>query len=685
MSSKKYTNRLSQESSPYLLQHAHNPVDWYPWGEEAFKKAQLEDKPILVSIGYSSCHWCHVMERESFENEEIAKFMNTYFINIKVDREERPDVDNIYMEAVQAITNGSGGWPLNCFLLPDGQPFFGGTYFPPQQAHNRPSWPMVLNNIANAFFNKRDEVEDQAKSVTEYVKRSDSYFLSKLDIIEEGTFTENIIQESFGRLKDNFDTVEGGFGHSPKFPSTMALRFCLNYHYYNKDEAALDHLNRSLKGMIFGGIYDQLGGGFARYSVDKEWLVPHFEKMLYDNALLINLMADAYQYTQDDLYKETIDETITWLEREMHAENGGFYAALDADSEGVEGKFYVWSAQEFSDHLDLGDEWALEFYDVSEEGNWEHSNILNRKQTLKEFAKAKNLDYEELKKKLDKIHRHLLTTRNQRIRPGLDDKIILPWNALLVTAFAKAYRATQNKKYKDTAEKTLNFLMETFKKEGASLYHTYKNGEAKYQAFLDDYANLIEACLEVYQISFDKKYLTAAQNYTQYCLDHFYDTEERLFYYTSSEQTDVILRKKNLYDNATPSGNSTMFHNLLKLGTFLDSTEYKTKVEKGLAQMLRSIQKFPQSFSNWANVLYPLVYGVKEIAVLGNDYKQLIQEVQQLYFPSAVLSAAKEADATLPLLKDKEHDDKTLLFLCENYACQRPVETLEEFKILLNS
>lgn len=683
MPSKKPTNRLIHESSPYLLQHAHNPVDWHPWGKEALDKAKRENKPILVSIGYSSCHWCHVMERESFENEETASIMNQYFINIKVDREERPDLDSIYMEAVQAITNGSGGWPLNCFLLPDGRPFFGGTYFPPQNAYNRTSWSQVLNNIANAFFNNYKEVEKQAESLTRYVERSDRYFLNQLAVDYSPTLGRKTIEQSYEKLKNNFDSTKGGFGHSPKFPSTMALRFCLNYHYYNKDQTALDQLNVSLKAMIFGGIYDQLGGGFARYSVDEEWLVPHFEKMLYDNALLIGLLADAYKHTKNELYRSTIAETTHWLETEMQATEGGFYAALDADSEGSEGKFYVWSEEEFSAQLTEQEQWVKEFYKVSQEGNWEHTNILSRSKTLAEFASEKGLKLALLQKDLASVHNKLLTLRNQRTRPGLDDKVILSWNALLVTAYAKAYQATQDEAYKTRATSTLDFLTRAFRKNGAELYHTYKNSVAKHPAFLDDYANLIQACIEVYQISFDEQYLNQAQNYTQYCLDNFYDTQDPLFYYTCAQQDDILLRKKDLYDNATPAGNSTMLHNLLQLSILLDKAEYRRLAEKSLRVILESVQKFPQTFANWANALYPLVYGYKEIAILGQNYKQVAGEIQQIFLPTALLAAAANTNPRLPLLKDKAVDKDTLIFLCQNYACQNPVREIASLKELL--
>lgn len=505
-------NRLAKESSPYLLQHAHNPVDWFPWGDEAFEKAKAEDKPILVSIGYSTCHWCHVMERESFEDETVAAFMNEYFINIKVDREERPDVDSIYMEAIQMINGGHGGWPLNCFLLPDGRPFFGGTYFPPRQAHGRASWMMVLNNIQTAYNKRRNEVLAQAEKIMSYIASSDSYFVSDLAgmAANENPFDLAYLEQTFNVLKQGFDSIDGGFGHAPKFPSVMPLLYCLNYHHYTANREAMEHLQLSLDAMIYGGIYDQIGGGFARYSVDKVWLAPHFEKMLYDNALLVSLLADSYKATGKTLYRETIEETLVWVEREMLSTEGGFYSALDADSEGVEGKFYVWSKEEV-EHI-LGEEAALfcQFYDLSEEGNWEETNILRRLQSFAGFAKQHGIAEAELRTKMKAGRDKLLSARAGRIRPGLDDKILLAWNALMCTAYCKAYQATSTRHYRDIAEKNMAFLLEKFSNADGSILHDYKNGKAKNNGFLDDYALLIEALLACYEISFDKKYLEKA-------------------------------------------------------------------------------------------------------------------------------------------------------------------------------
>ena len=445
-------NHLIKETSPYLLQHANNPVDWYAWKPEAFARAKAEDKPILVSIGYSTCHWCHVMEHESFENQTVAAFMNAHFVCIKVDREERPDVDQIYMEACQIIS-GNGGWPLNCFLLPDGRPFFAGTYYPPTSAYGRPSWTQVLKNLSDAYVHKREIVEQQAEQLTDMIRNSDKNHVKNKDNTEGGNFQtfegdvtnvfdRDYLNNAFYAMRERFDRVEGGWGGAPKFPSTMSIQFLLDYYFYTKNEEALAHAELSLQKMIQGGIYDQIGGGFARYATDRAWLIPHFEKMLYDNALLISVISDAYKLTKRDIYSETIEETLTFIQREMSHTEGGFFSAYDADSEGVEGKFYVWQKAEIE--AALGEEAALfcEFYDVSEEGNWEENNILWRQKSYSEFVTEKGIDATILKEKLRICRKKLFDIREKRIKPGLDDKILLSWNALMISAFARGLRSS---------------------------------------------------------------------------------------------------------------------------------------------------------------------------------------------------------------------------------------------------
>ncbi len=680
-------NRLQYETSPYLLQHANNPVDWHAWKPEAFEKAKREDKPILVSIGYSTCHWCHVMERESFENEDIAAFMNEHFVNIKVDREERPDVDSIYMEACQIIS-GSGGWPLNCFLLPDGRPFFAGTYYPPRPAFNRPSWMQVLQNILQNYRDRRDVVKDQAERLMAIIKSSDSVFLGDqlTDQKEELIFTPVLLQNIFYQLQNRFDRENGGFGGAPKFPGSMALEFLLRYHHHADEPDAQQHALFSLDAMIHGGIYDQLGGGFARYATDKAWLVPHFEKMLYDNALLVGLISDAYRITKKELYQETIEETLTFIEREMTSPEGGFFSALDADSEGEEGKFYIWTKKEIDDLL--GEDAALfcDFYDVTEAGNWEEKTILWRARSFEEYAENFSWDLEKLKTKLQTCREKLFAERKKRIRPGLDDKILLDWNALMCTAYAKAYMALGEEKYRKTAQRNLAFLIEKLRqdKNRTKFYHTYKEGKAQYDAFLDDYANLLEAVIHVYQIDFDEQKLELAREITSFVLDAFWDEQSKLFFFTSGEQQDIPVRRKELYDNATPSGNSTMIHNLLNLSVLLGESRYKEIAVEMLKAMRDAVERYPNSFARWANALTLMVYPMHEIAVVGAKADGLAEKLNHLYLPNAILMASPNANEKYPLLAGRNASEQTNIYICRDYTCQMPVQSVEEAKKILH-
>lgn len=680
-------NQLQHETSPYLLQHAHNPVHWYAWKQEAFEKARKEDKPILVSIGYSTCHWCHVMERESFEDQEVADFMNEHFVCIKVDREERPDVDQIYMEACQVLT-GSGGWPLNCFLTPDKRPFHAGTYYPPMPAYNRPSWLQVLMNISHAFQNQRNTVEDQAARLTEIIQNSgDSFTGNRMRIVrDDNPFQPELLEEMYQALSGQFDKKDGGFGSAPKFPGTMPLHFLLDYHFYSGEKAALEHVELSLDKMIKGGIYDQIGGGFARYATDSKWLVPHFEKMLYDNALLVSLISEAYKVTKKELYRETIEETLDWIKREMTGSEGGFYSAQDADSEGVEGKYYVWDKAE-TDHI-LGEDAALfnEFYDVTDHGNWEEKNILWRKWSFQDFAQAKGLNTEDLKSKLAKARKKLFDERDQRIHPGLDDKILLDWNALMCSAYAKAYTALGREDYKNTAVTNLDFLMQKFRQpDGITLFHTYKNGQAQYDAFLDDYANLIEALLDIASITFDTNYLLQAGRYIEFVLENFLDRDSKIFYFTSAKQKDVLLRKKDLYDSATPSGNATMIRNLQRAGILLGKEDWRELAGESLLTIREAVKRYPSSFGRWATSMMNEVYNIPEVAVVGDQAIETAQKINGEFLPQKVLMAATHADPSFPLLADKNNTGDTLIYICRNYACRQPVKTIEEFRQLVRS
>ncbi len=688
-------NRLQYESSPYLQQHAHNPVDWYAWKPEAFERARRENKPILVSIGYSTCHWCHVMERESFENPDVAAFMNEHFINIKVDREERPDVDAIYMEACQIMTGG-GGWPLNCFLTPEGKPFYAGTYFPPRPAYNRPSWLQLLQHMANAWETKRETVYEQAERLMTYLKRNDNVFLEPLpsQLTSQPLPAQSALENVYYAMRDHFDRVEGGFGGAPKFPSSMALHFLLYYHRLADNAEAMEHALFSLDKMIGGGIYDQLGGGFARYATDRAWLVPHFEKMLYDNALLVSVLADACRLLRekDDAkaqqrqkrYEETIVETLEFVRREMTHPEGAFYSALDADSEGREGKFYVWDKSEIEEVLGCDAEIFCTLYGVSAQGNWEHTNILWRAVEIEDYAQQHGLDVEALRQQVRQWHQRLFERRSQRIRPGLDDKVLLSWNALMASAYAQASTALGNDEYRKAAMRNVDFLLQHLTDANGRLLHSWKDGNAQHAAVLEDYAFLIAALLDVWHITFEHRYLEHAQRLTEQVYTYFYDEQTNLFFYTAADQTDVILRKKDLYDNATPSGNSTMAHNLQRLGILLDRDDWREHAAQMVEKMRPTLERYPLSFERWALAYLFQVRPRPEVAIVGPGAVQAARDLQRHFCWNAVMATAEHPSDDYPLLRGKTADGHTLLlYVCQNYACQRPVRTVAEALTLL--
>lgn len=673
----KHSNHLINESSPYLLQHAYNPVNWYPWGEEALGLAKKEDKPILVSIGYSACHWCHVMERESFEDEETAHIMNDLFINIKIDREERPDLDHIYMDAVQAIA-GNGGWPLNVFLTPGRKPFYGGTYFPPIRAFNRPSWKEVLVGVSNLFNEKRDEVEEQAETLTQHLGSTNVIAQTNLFARDgaETNFDRTKADTVFQSIMNQADQVWGGFGNAPKFPQTFIINFLLRYHYYTGNAQALEQALLSLDKMMWGGIYDHLGGGFARYSTDREWLAPHFEKMLYDNALLIGSLCDAYQLTGNPGYQKTVDQTIRFIQREMMDTSGGFYSALDADSEGVEGKFYTWTYEEVNHILAEDAPLYCSYYDISETGNWEHTNILRKLKSLDEFAAEQRIDKNDLERKLDSCSVRLLEDRDKRIRPALDDKVLLAWNAMMVIALCKASSAFSNPEYKSLAIRNMEFLFHSFRVDDNTFefHHTWKHGKAKYPAFLDDYALLISACTVLQEITSDKKYLEWAEGLVSYVINN-YQSENGFFYYTAEAQKDVIVRKIELYDGAVPSGNSMMASNLYYMGKILNKPDWINSALQMLMNMEETVLKFPSSFGNWASQMMDIRVGINEIVVIGKGFEELRDEMLKEFIPNRVFQSAEISDDTFPLLAGKTTDESALIYVCRNYSCQLPSGT----------
>ena len=675
------SNRLENETSPYLLQHAHNPVNWFPWGEEALQKAQKENKPILVSIGYSACHWCHVMEKESFENKEIAAIMNENFVNIKIDREERPDLDHIYMDAVQTMT-GSGGWPLNVFLTPDRKPFFGGTYFPPRRSFNRSSWGEILIAVSNAFQEKRNEIDAQAENLTAHLLESNSLAHEQSG---STTISKERVDELFQNLMKLADKNWGGFGRAPKFPQTFSIQFLFRYYHVTKNEDALNHACLSLDKMIDGGIYDQLGGGFARYSTDNEWLVPHFEKMLYDNALLISVLAEAYQLTKKERYSKVIDETIGFVKREMMHPDGGFYSALDADSESEEGKFYTWELDEVRSLLHHNGEIFCQFFDITQRGNWEGKNILRVKESLENFAREKGVSIEDLKAMIQEAKSVLFSERQNRIRPALDDKIILSWNALMNIALSKAFAATARDEYRDLSILNMKFLITHFKNKSENhFHHTWKNNEAKNFAFLDDYALLVQALLNLQEITANVDWIFKAKEITEYTIKNFSEEETGFFLFTDSRQEDVIYRKKEVYDGATPSGNATMANNIYRLSILLNIPEWKTRAEKMVSSLTHMVVQYPTSFGVWAVLLIEIIDGIKEIVVIGGDSSALAAQVLGEYIPHKIFLVSKTGEEQLPLLTGKTPIGKALIYLCREYSCLKPVTEVNQLLALIN-
>jgi uncharacterized protein YyaL (SSP411 family) len=674
-----YTNRLVHETSPYLLQHAHNPVDWYPWGEEALSRAKKEDKPILVSIGYSACHWCHVMERESFEDESTASMMNQYFINIKIDREERPDLDHIYMDAVQSIT-GSGGWPLNVFLTPEAKPFYGGTYFPPVRAHNRASWKEILEGIYKAYREKKHEIVSQAENLTEHLQSANSFGIQTKpgDVLNSAVSVEQLDQITENLLQSG-DTVWGGFGKAPKFPQTFSIQFLLRQYHFTKNEAALKQALLSIDKMIAGGIHDHLGGGFSRYSTDNEWLAPHFEKMLYDNALLITVMAEAYQITGDLLYVTTIQDCISFIERELTSEEGGFYSALDADSEGVEGKFYTWSFDEIQELLKEDASIFCKYYQVEKGGNWEHTNILWVRETVENFAAKHDLDPTAFKELIERSKSVLFNTRAKRIRPSLDDKILLGWNALMNTAYSKAYAALGMEEYRERAKKHMSFLEQKFCRPDGTWNHTYKNNIAKQPAFLDDYAYLIQALIHLQEITGDGGYLLKSRDLIEMVLAHFSDAETGYFFFTHDLQNDVIIRKKEVYDGATPSGNAIMASNLLYLSKVFDRSAWEGLAQKLSYALQESIIKYPGSFGIWASLMQLYCFEVLEIAITGREFEQNLKSVMKKFIPNKIIQSGETNFSNFPLLAGRETAIPVAFYICKNFTCLRPFYDIVDF------
>ena len=664
----KHTNRLINSTSPYLQQHAHNPVDWYEWGEDALLRAKQENKPILVSIGYSSCHWCHVMEREVFENDELAARMNEYLVCIKVDREERPDVDQIYIDAVQAM-GIHGGWPLNVFLTPDQKPFYGGTYFPPQQ------WTQVLTGVNKAFRERRSEVEESASQFAEHLAQQD---ISRFIQNTEPSTLDSDLKQMFSKLQNSFDGVWGGLDKEPKFIMPSVWLWMLRYHYITKDENALKQILLTLNKIAMGGIYDQIGGGFARYSVDTYWFAPHFEKMLYDNSQLLSLYAEAYQLTKDESFKNIIEETFEWLQTEMMHSEGGFYSALDADSEGVEGKFYSWTQDELKDILGPEFDLIAQYYSVKLEGNWEHGrNILFRSQSDETFFQKNKVDTHRWKNDLRSVKDKLLEVRDKRIPPGLDDKLITSWNCMTISGLMDCFKATHDDRYLKAALKAMEFL-ERELMESSTLFRSYKGKRSQTHAFLDDYAYLIQAYIRLYQNTFTEYWIKRAEQFMVHTIDHFLDSGDGYFLFSGKYGEKLIANKKEIFDNVIPASNSVMAQNLWHLGTILDKEEWKQMGRKMVMSLSHIIKSDPNYMSNWAITFTEIGKGLAEVAFVGEECMTLKAQFDQHFAPFALTMGAT-TESRLPLLEGKTTiEGKSAIYVCYDKTCQRPVTSVEE-------
>lgn len=660
----KFTNELINESSPYLLQHAHNPVNWMPWGDAAFDKAKKEDKLVIVSIGYSSCHWCHVMEHESFENEKVAEVMNQFFVCIKVDREERPDVDQVYMNAVQLMT-GQGGWPLNCFTLPDGRPIYGGTYFPTDK------WVDVLNKLHDSYVENKDKVLEYAANLTGGIQQSE------LITVKENNrqFTSEKAKEIVQIWIPNFDNFKGGPNRAPKFPLPNNYDFLMQYAFEYKDTTVMSHVDLTLKQMAYGGIYDQIGGGFARYSTDANWKVPHFEKMLYDNAQLISLYSHAYQRKKDPLYKHIVYQTLDWVSREMTTKEGAFYSALDADSEGEEGKYYVWTKEELKEVLGDDFDFVKDYYNVKVNHQWEGNYILFRSKDDAEIADIHEIDVAEVKKKIADINRKLLIKRAERIRPGLDDKSLTSWNCMMTIGYLDAYQAFGEQKFLEQAIKNLKWFEKNQLHKTGLLQHTFKDGKSKIDGFLEDYAFAIEMYIKLYEVSFNEEHLNTAKALMSYAIEHFEDPKSGMFFFTSNLGTQLVARKMELSDNVIPASNSVMAKNCWKLGTYFDDQKLKDRASQMMANVYNDMQSYGSAYSNWSTLLMNMIEPYYEVAITGPNWKDKLKELNTHYVPNKILMGG--AKGKLPLLEGK-FSESTTIYVCVNKACLFPVDNVME-------
>lgn len=676
-------NRLADETSPYLRQHADNPVDWYPWGEEALARARAEDKAILLSVGYSACHWCHVMAHESFEDAETAALMNRLYVNIKVDREERPDIDDIYMSAVQAMTGG-GGWPMTVFLLPDGRPFYGGTYYPPTPRHGLPSFQQVLEGIHDAYTNRRAEVEQSAEQLTGALDNSLLNIGADADALNAA-----LLDRAAAKFKTSFDQTYGGLGGAPKFPQPMNFAFLLAYHVRTGDAQALDIVTYTLEQMARGGIYDQIGGGFARYSVDALWLVPHFEKMLYDNAQLSRLYLRTYQVTGSPFFKRIAEEVYDYILREMTAPEGGFYSATDADSEGEEGKFFVWSIEEVTKLLGDDDaRIAIEYFGMTPRGNFEGHNILYVPNTETTAAERLNISVDDLRTALARIKDKLYAARTHRVHPGLDDKILTGWNGLMLASLAEAARVLGREDYRQAAVRAGDFLLDTLVQrtvDGVRVLRTYNYGQAKLNGVLEDYACLADAMIELYMTTFDTKYFETARGLADTVLKHF-RAEDGGFFDVSDDHEALIVRPRSLQDNAVPSGGAMMARVLIRLAAYTGDERYDEAATGALRLLANAMGEYPQAFGEALGAVEMRVAGMQELALVGPLAAEPMTTMRETAFAkfrpnliAAHVPSDVDGEHAIPLLSHRTmRGGQPTAYVCRNFVCQLPVTTPQD-------
>lgn len=686
--SNRVPNRLITEKSPYLLQHAYNPVQWYPWGEAAFDKARQEDKPIFLSIGYSTCHWCHVMERESFEDEEVAMILNEHFIAIKVDREERPDIDHIYMNVCQALT-GHGGWPLTIIMTHEKKPFFAGTYFPKESKRGLSGLTNILNKVAELWIEDPSELLESSEKITEALKPRYNLFVS-------GDISEDLINKAYKQLAANFDPEHGGYYSAPKFPTPHQYMFLLRYYKRTKEINALKMVEKSLTSMHQGGMYDHIGFGFARYSTDKQWLVPHFEKMLYDNALLAYTYIEAFQVTKNSYYARVAEEIFTYVLRDMQDESGGFYSAEDADSEGGEGKFYVWSKEEIKAILGEEDgELFCTAYNITDKGNFEGANIANLiGQSFDYLAKKKGISEDELIIQLESYRNILFKEREKRVHPYKDDKILTAWNGLMIAALAKAAQVLNRSDYSEAAIKSVQFILENLRSKDGRLLARYREGEAAYLAYLDDYAFLIWGLIELYEATFEPYYLEQALELNKEMKSLFWDSINGGYYFYGKDAESLFARPKEVYDGAMPSGNSVAALNLLRLARLTGDNQLEEDAEKQLMAFAGTIREHPAAYTFFLTAIWFAIGPTKEIVIAGSrenpDTIEMLDYLRKEYFPEAVILFHSEEDdmqrieQIVPYLKEQGMiNNKATAYICENFTCHSPVTSLEEIKSLL--